>query len=161
MQTPEWIAEARKLERETFVARHPGWFLVVADRAETIALGFRTQVTSPGSSSRPGPAESEVFPIRKAHGNPYPDRISLGRARNCDVVVRQESVSKLHAHFRVQPGDTMELIDLGSQNGTRINDRKLRDHSPEILAAGDVLAFGSLSALFVDADGLFDVLQRL
>jgi hypothetical protein len=54
-----------------------------------------------------------------------PDRISLGRARNCDIVLRDPSVSKLHAHFRVKDDGKFDLVDRLSENGTEINGARL------------------------------------
>ncbi|HTU58032.1 MAG TPA: hypothetical protein VMF89_06355, partial [Polyangiales bacterium] len=41
-----------------------------------------------------------ILPLRKGEGRPFPERISVGRATNCDVVIRDASISKLHGHFR-------------------------------------------------------------
>jgi hypothetical protein len=161
VSVPPIVAEARTLRRDQFVDRHPGWFLVVSNRAEGSSLSFRTRVGEIESPSAPQPETvSEVLPVAKAPGNPYPDRISVGRARNCDVVLRDQSVSKLHAHFRERRDGSLELVDLQSQNGTRINDRRIQADAPEFMAPGDVVSFGSLAALFVDSDGLFDALQQ-
>ncbi len=40
-----------------------------------------------------------VFSMVKAARNPWVERISVGRARNNDIVLPHKSVSKLHAHF--------------------------------------------------------------
>ncbi len=45
----------------------------------------------------------EVRWIAKSEDSPYSDRFSVGRARNCDIVLRYASISKLHAHFRSLP----------------------------------------------------------
>lgn len=161
MTVPPIVAEARALRRDQFVARHPGWFLVLSNRADGSSLSFRTRVGRIESATAPEPETvSEVLPVSKAPGNPYPERISVGRARNCDVVLRDQSVSKLHAHFRERRDGSLELVDLQSQNGTRINDRRIQPDAPEITATGDLISFGSLAALFVDSDGLFDALQQ-
>ncbi|MEY4578330.1 MAG: hypothetical protein RL701_3033 [Pseudomonadota bacterium] len=62
-----------------------------------------------------------VVPLRKASGNPFPDRISVGRAVNCDVVIRDPSISKLHGHFRDVGLDAAVFTDAKSSNGTRID----------------------------------------
>ena len=93
---------------------------------------FATQVVDPVSLKRSAARRApnvEVLAVVKAPGNPYPDRVSVGRARNCDVVMRDPSVSKLHAHFRVG-GPKLELVDIDSQNGTRVNGRALAPHQP-------------------------------
>ena len=109
-------------------------------------------------STAPTAQTYEIMPVQKAPGNPYPDRISVGRARNCDVVLRDPSVSKLHAHFRRRDDEKLELVDLGSQNGTRINSRLLVPHQPESVSASDQLVFGGVNAKLVDADQLYELL---
>jgi predicted component of type VI protein secretion system len=124
-----------------------------------------TQVVSGSTHVRPsrsllvGPAGIEMVPVTKAEGSPYPERISIGRARNCDVVLRNPSISKLHAHFRVG-GAQMQLVDSGSQNGTRVNGLVLAPGTPVNVVPGDVVRFGSVTCRLVDAATLYDVLRR-
>jgi pSer/pThr/pTyr-binding forkhead associated (FHA) protein len=99
-----------------------------------------------------------VVEVKKRPGNPYSDRISLGRARNCDVVLRDPSISKLHAHFRSRDGQ-WELVDLESQNGTCKNGTPLASHTPELVVVGDLLLFGQVQAKLVDAGLLHDFLK--
>src|SRR3954469_22725095 len=103
MLLPTLITDANRCNRDQFAAKYPGYFLLLSERADSLQLGFRTQISRGGEAPDPSGGVNEVLPIRKAAGNPYPDRISIGRARNCDIVVRHESVSKLHAHFRRRP----------------------------------------------------------
>ena len=74
------------------------------------------------------------------------------------MVLRDPSVSKLHAHFRRRDDEKLELVDLGSQNGTRINSRLLVPHQPESVSASDQLVFGGVNAKLVDADQLYELL---
>src|SRR5207248_6732728 len=133
--------------RLEFVAAHPNLFLVIALPEENEEIEFQTRVVTPemmkrGSVASPNLDLIEVLEVSKAPGNPYPERISVGRARNCDVVMRDPSVSKLHAHMRLREAGKLDLIDLESQNGTRINGRALAPHTPEWVAAGDELRCG-------------------
>jgi FHA domain-containing protein len=163
VDTGELAAKARNLAREQFVAQHPHLYLVIAEHADQLPIGFETAVVSNFRGTlKPSPAapDLEIIEISKAPGNPYPDRISVGRARNCDVVLRDPSVSKLHAHLRLREGGKLDLIDLESQNGTRINGRTLTAHAPEWVAPGDTLMFGAVSGKLVDSDALFDLLQK-
>jgi hypothetical protein len=149
---------AQSISRENFIGRVPGWMLAVAMEGEELPMGFETYVVD-APSARRSVRVAEVLPIAKAKGNPYPDRVSVGRARNCDVVLRDPSVSKLHAHFHARTSTEFDLVDLGSQNGTRVNARKLLPHAPEPVTIGDLLYFGRVSARIVDADTLFTMLR--
>src|SRR4051794_37458393 len=120
MDTAGLVSLARTKSREQFAAVLPNFFLLLSSESvEDPMISFRTVAVQkkPGAPVAPkaGP-HVEIIEIVKAHGNPYPDRISIGRARNCDVVIRDPSVSKLHGHFRVTERRTLELIDPGSHN---------------------------------------------
>ena len=153
---------AHNTTREEFAAKLEHYFLVLETTLyEGDQVGFSTQVVDPISIKRSTFRRStniEVLPVVKARGNPYPDRVSVGRARNCDIVMRDPSVSKLHAHFRVG-GPKLELVDIDSQNGTRVNGRPLPPHQPSEIESGDTILFGSVAARLVDAAALYDLLR--
>lgn len=159
MDTDTLAELAQSTTRDEFVAKVPPFFLVIDQPLESDEVGFSTQVVDPISTRRgyKPPKNLEVLSVAKAAGNPYPDRVSVGRARNCDIVMRDPSVSKLHAHFRI--GLRLELVDIDSQNGTRVNGRALPPHQPQPVSNGDTLLFGSVAAKLVDAAGLYDLLR--
>jgi len=68
-------------------------------------------------------------------------RLTVGRSRSCDLRLRDDSVSRLHAvlYWRA---DTLVVEDTGSSNGTFVN--RERVSSPRPLAAGDILILGAL-----------------
>jgi hypothetical protein len=152
---------AENTTRDDFAAKLPHSFLVLEQALQEQDVGFSTQVVDPVSlrrSTRTRTQHLEVLPVVKAPGNPYPDRVSVGRARNCDLVMRDPSVSKLHAHFRIG-GGKLELVDIDSQNGTRVNGRQLAPHQPAVVASGDTILFGSVAAKLMDAATLYDLLR--
>jgi hypothetical protein len=153
---------AQSSTRDEFVAQQGCSFLVLEQPLpEENEVGFSTQVVDPVSLKRSvvrRPQNIEVLPVVKAPGNPYPDRVSVGRARNCDIVMRDPSVSKLHAHFRLS-GPKLELVDIDSQNGTRVNGRALAPHQPAAVANGDTVLFGSVACKVVDGAALYDLLR--
>lgn len=65
----------------------------------------------------------------------------MGRSRSCDLRLREDSVSRLHAvlYWRA---DDLVVEDTGSSNGTFVN--RDRVSSPRTLAAGDILTLGTL-----------------
>lgn len=161
MDTDTLAELAQSSTRDEFMASQPHSFLVLEQTLEEDDLGFSTQVVDPVSLKRSTvrrPQNIEVLPVVKAPGNPYPDRVSVGRARNCDIVMRDPSVSKLHAHFRVG-GPKLELVDIDSQNGTRVNGRALAPHQPAQVSNGDTVLFGSVACKLVDAAALYDLLR--
>jgi hypothetical protein len=65
---------------------------------------------------------------------------TLGRSRECDVVVDDANVSRRHAELRPR-GATWVLTDLGSTNGTRLNGRPI--HGAEVVRPGDEIEVGA------------------
>ena len=67
------------------------------------------------------------------------DEATLGRAPTADVRVEDGFASSAHA--RIFPrGESMYIEDLGSTNGTYLNERQLR--TVEELRAGDTIRIG-------------------
>lgn len=161
--TDAWIELAHQLGKEQFLARHPGFFLFSSDKLEdTSAAIFETKV---GDFAEPKPRRSfsrtfEVRWIAKGKDNPYADRISVGRARNCDVSFRHPSVSTLHALFRIDGQQQLTVTDQDSSNGTFVNGERLVANRPRRVHPQDRIQFGAVDAMVLDADGMFDLLSR-
>jgi hypothetical protein len=170
----ELVREIRESSRDVFVARYRDPFLLVfgndidgipSDPPESMEpssaaapFTFRT-FTGCTAESSPGTELREVIPVTKRGSNPYPERISVGRARNCDIVLRHRAVSKLHAHFRHSGSGQLEIVDLGSYNGTWLNGAQLEAHTGELVTSGDELQFGGVATQVVDAATLYDMLR--
>lgn len=71
------------------------------------------------------------FPLTK-------DRIIIGRKVNCDLRIPLTSVSRQHCEVLID-GDTVQVKDLGSSNGTYHNSVRVQEAR---LAAGDELVIG-------------------
>ena len=70
---------------------------------------------------------------------------SIGRQGDNDVLLDDVTVSRKHANIR-RAGDRFELIDLGSLNGTYVNNNSI---ARATLASGDEIQFGKFHMLFV------------
>ena len=68
-------------------------------------------------------------------------RTLVGRGGDCDVVVADALLSRRHAMVCAVE-DRHEIIDLGSINGTEVNDVELVPHQAHALAAGDRIRIG-------------------
>jgi phosphoserine phosphatase RsbU/P len=80
-------------------------------------------------------------------GRPWRQHLSdgthrIGRVPPNDVLVADKTVSREHAEIVVD-GDSARVRDLGSRNGTWINDRACEGEAP--LAPGDQLRLGSVN----------------
>jgi pSer/pThr/pTyr-binding forkhead associated (FHA) protein len=69
-----------------------------------------------------------------------PAGATLGRSRNCDVVLSDPNVSREHAEIRPRGGSWV-LTDLGSTNGSSINGRRI--DGPEVIKSGDEIELGT------------------
>ncbi len=97
--------------------------------------------------------------VKKRPGKPFPERITVGRAPNVDVVLRFGYISKLHAYFQVTEQGEMFLHDHNSANGTAANGIPVRAGSPVRIQAGDALEFGALRVQVMGAGDLHDRLR--
>ncbi|MCA8924378.1 MAG: FHA domain-containing protein [Planctomycetes bacterium] len=102
--------------------------------------------------------EAFLLPVNAKH--PATERLSLGRARDNDLVVNSSSVSKLHA-WLIKGGTTgWALRDNGSTNGTTHNDEPLAPQAEVSLSFGDTLGIGGVEALFCDARGVLELVAQ-
>ena len=64
---------------------------------------------------------------------------TLGRTARADFIVQAPLVSRLHCRLTADASNQLVVEDLGSQNGTRVNGRKV---DRATLKAGDTLTVG-------------------
>ena len=159
MEISELSELASKLSSDEFASRFPHLFLLFYETIDPLgASSFATQIVSKDTARKKPTSELRVVPLVKAPTNPYSDRISVGRARNCDVVLRNPSVSKLHAHIRREPNGSWVLIDLNSHNGTVVDGMRVSSSQPVPLKIGEQVTFGGMTVRVVDAHQLYLVL---
>lgn len=77
-----------------------------------------------------------------------PARCVVGRAAHCDIVVADRSVSSTHAVVEWTDAG-WQLRDLGSRNGTIVDNRRLLAGVRAPLVVGSRLQFGSDAAIWV------------
>jgi len=70
---------------------------------------------------------------------------TVGRSRECDVIVDDAGVSRRHAELRPAAGG-WTVHDLGSTNGLRVNGEDVRGERP--LSSGDRVELGSTEIVF-------------
>ena len=86
--------------------------------------------------------------------------LTVGRAPDCDLVIDDPSVSKLHALVRWNDKKKVcTLEDKGSTNGTMLNG-SIRIRKAVLLRDGDIISFGEVSFWFLLARTLFDRLKN-
>ena len=72
---------------------------------------------------------------------------TIGRSPDNQLAVHDAKVSSHHAEIRFQ-GQGYEIIDLGSSNGTFVNEQQLAPYAPRLLSNGDQIRLGDSGFLF-------------
>jgi len=106
---------------------------------EALAAVSGTQVLSPEQARAAGLVREQV--TLYVSGQPF--RIThkvttMGRSRDCDIVVPDPNVSRVHVEVRHE-GLEYVLVDLGSTNGVEVNGRRVLRHN---LRDGDRVSLG-------------------
>ena len=84
-------------------------------------MAERRRLKAESAATSVGPV---VLPVRKVQST-FPSMITVGRARNNDIVVPDALVSKFHAFFRQLDDGEWGLADAGSANGTKLGEVEL------------------------------------
>jgi len=120
---------------------------------------FRTVTHKEYNTSKPETPNLElplILPLRKGEGRPFPERISVGRATNCDLVIRDASVSKLHGHFRDVSMDVAFFTDAKSSNGTRLDGTLIQPGTATEIRTNTLLSFGRVQLVFMSPGEVYD-----
>ncbi|MBF0376731.1 MAG: FHA domain-containing protein [Desulfamplus sp.] len=73
-------------------------------------------------------------------------KFTIGRSRECDIVLADESVSRKHAELIFMPDGKLFLIDCRSTHGTLlINAGKSQSVKQEFISPTDVVRFGDVT----------------
>ena len=100
--------------------------------------------------------ELEVYPLIKKPGASFPDRITIGRTPNNDIVVPDHSISRFHAYIR--HGNGWYIADAGSKNGTWLGGVQLVARRERALDSKATLRLGDVDLSFFLSIDLFEVL---
>jgi pSer/pThr/pTyr-binding forkhead associated (FHA) protein len=115
----------------TLRAEQPAPPRAAATIAATTSQRLQLLVVEPGSSGLPPGGVIEVA-----------DGATLGRAGQANVVVADPTVSAQHARLERLDGNAWMVVDLGSTNGTLVNQALVQGDAA--LAPGDVLGLGNV-----------------
>jgi hypothetical protein len=96
---------------------------------------------------------------RRGATNVFSERVSVGRARTNDIVLRHHSVSKFHAWFERDENDRYYASDARSTNATHVNGVDIARTSPVGVQPGDEIRFGDIVTVFTTPEILWDALS--
>jgi len=115
------------------------------------------QETLPHSRVDLDDGDLQLFPLTKKPGASFPDRITIGRTSNNDVVLPDTSISRLHAYVR-RDGARWVVADAGSKNGSSLRGVALAARKEVAIPSRALVKFGDVELTFFDASDLFNAL---
>jgi DNA-binding NtrC family response regulator len=78
------------------------------------------------------------------------EAVLFGRAPEAGVRIDDTRASRRHAELR-RAGRDLTIVDLGSRNGTKVNEKRLRGESSPVVG-GDVIRVGGVEAIVATAE---------
>ena len=155
MTLEELQRNATGLKLRDFVARFAGYYLGRGDSVAAFTSVESTDILDFSRKGAPlGGHRSELIKLPQEGESDL--RVTIGRTESCDVVLVDASVSGLHARLFISEGNC-ELTDLKSKNGTRLNGVLITPERPTLVKVGDILHFGNIPTVLLDAETLFDL----
>ena len=178
---------ARNTSLEQFAQRWPGHYLLViipGGDSDDWDMEFQTSVLSidklragmgdavyskDDEDDEIAPPGKYLYEVKKHADNSWLEWIAIGRARNNDLVLRHQSVSKLQARIHSDKGDVADenrtstywLTDMKSTAGTTVNSLPIRPSKPHQLSPGNRIKLGQVDCVFFDSAGLYHHLHIL
>ena len=161
----DFLAEQlQKRGEDGFRLKYPHSFLVLRfsppdDTEEVDLQTVETQLSEFDQEDRRKPIV-KIVALEKSERNAFKTKITVGRAKNNDVIIRAAKVSKIHAAFVIGK-DEWQLMDMGSVNGTMVNGERLEKNQSVKLNSGDMISFWRYVFEYHDLDSFVAVLQKL
>jgi hypothetical protein len=166
----ELRALCRRGTRRQFEQEHPCLWLVrelaaasappEASFSTTLVTAAQLRAAMGGLARRIGAAPQGFLflPLRKSERNPWQDRVLIGRASNNDVVLRDASVSKVHARAMVEGGG-WAIADAKSTNGTWVDGEQRAPGKAVALRSQAVVKLGGVTCTVFTSAEVFDALS--
>jgi Protein of unknown function (DUF3662)/FHA domain len=148
------VGELKQVVRDAAAER--GWGLVGPPEIEfrtddSLGRGqFGCEATLVEGEPEPAPAPSstggEAAIVLLEEGQEartyqlHKQSVAIGRLPECDIVISDPGASRRHATITREDGGDYVLTDLGSTNGTLVNDEPVGEH---VLSDGDRITIGN------------------
>jgi len=158
----EYEAEYKRLGAQGFVRAYPWPVLVVTGIGGEVQDGnlsrSGTMTAVGGDYVEECALAGRVFPVVKGR-NSAPGPVTIGRCADNDLVIPEYTMSKKHCILALVDGE-YRLTDLGTRNGTRVNDVMLTALRPHRLQGEERLRMGRLALVFHLPSGFGEFFQR-
>lgn len=163
-----WLTDANRLEETAYCAAHPYPLLVHATTGYQLQPITRTAVMTMdravlAAANRPARPPSAIddyvaFPVRATPGRDA-FQVAIGCHEQCDVVIDDVTVSKLHALLMCDTRGHWYLQDAGSTTGTHLNDKDPGE--TQVLVSGDRISLGMVDLVFYLPSQAYHLIRRL
>ena len=135
---------------QTRVVQHPEEIEPAAPEPEgaggrTMIHGAAERIAEPLAERAPTHRSTALLLIDGKRMVVGPAGATIGRSRQCDVVLTDPNVSRQHAELRPRGGSWV-LSDLGATNGVVLNGRRIA--GPEVVRPGDLIELGTSMMTF-------------
>ena len=170
----DYISANEDMESERFLEEHPQGFLLEEagmTLEEDVIFQLSTQqLDDPEVLSKIGDGtiptstlQARVLEISKRKIDSNHGVIRIGRAANNDIVLYNKLISKSHAFmFFLSAEPDPYLVDLGSANGTFINNEKMVIYEMHQLRGGDRISFGpEIEVRYLSTKAFYDFLHSI
>jgi FHA domain len=162
----DFVAAHARASREEFLAQvtQPCLLFTGLELDHEAETGFETRradrdaPTPHGSPRLSGLGGIQAVGTLTKAANAFGMMITVGRAKNNDVVVNDGRVSKFHAYFR-QLGDRWTVTDANSTNGTKVDGLVVPAERSHVLRSQSQLMLGVLGAEFLVPEDLWERVQ--
>lgn len=136
-----WMPEMGEHAHEAFAVSTPGQPAQVVQGAQVATAVARGRLIVRSVSSGEGQAGSDEREFTLDERD-----VAIGRSPSCDIALSGDQLaSRRHALLRFKSGH-YTIVDLGSSNGTYVNDREIREETT--LQDGDYIKIGGHEVLF-------------
>ncbi|HBP17197.1 MAG TPA: hypothetical protein DEA08_05290 [Planctomycetes bacterium] len=157
------------LDEATFLAKYP--FLVIAvgvleapgnpDSAQFLTMADGTGPLLQQAAAAPI-LGLELIRARKRGANPFTHMITIGRAKNNDIIVNATDLSKFHAYLSQDPSSgAWTLTDSGSTNGTYLDGERLIPRESYPIEPGQSAFLASTQITLLEGSVLYNFVRQL
>ena len=154
----DFVREARDLDEQAFLARYPDPVLLVEPFSSQETMGYQTRVPAPET----GHDRGVVLLSKREEANAFRLMVTIGRAKNNDVLIPADDISKFHAYLLRRPRqEGVFFADAGSTFGTKVNGEQLAPRQPVELHSGASIEFGTVRTTYYSPESFRALLLQI